>query len=579
MPRFSNKEVLVMLKEAVAAMEIKGDNKFGIRAYQNAISSIEGLTMSVYDLWENDRLGEISGVGAALVQHLSELFKTGKATEWENKKKDLPDGMFALLVLRGVGAKTAFKLSKEFNILSRIDALEKIKEAAKKGLIQKLPGFGPKSEKDILDSVDQLKKSKQEKQRMLLSQAEDISSRIISYLKQIPEVNEAISLGSLRRRAATVGDLDIAVSSKNPEKVIEHFITYPEIKNVESKGDRMSTVILTNDTQIDVLVSDIDSYGSLLQHFTGSKQHNIRLRQHALDLGLSLSQYGIKQGNKLKKFEDEKKFYGFMGLSFVPPELREGKDEIELAALNALPELVKVSDIKGDLHVHTTASDGVNTLNEMVEAAIELGYEFIGIADHAPSVINRGIKEVEQIMQKRREEIEKINSSQKKIKVLFGYEVNILKDATLAMPDELLKKLDYVIASIHTSFDMPREEVTKRTIAALENPYVTILGHPSGRTINQREALDLDWTKVFEAALKNKKILEINGQPSRLDLPDHLVYDAIKMGIPMMIGSDAHSVTDLLYMKSGIDVARRGWCTKKEVLNTLTYKELQNILH
>ncbi len=559
-------------------MEIKGENKFGIRAYQNAMAAIDNLTSSVYDLWENGRLNEIAGVGAALQQHLTELFTKGVVTEWNNKKKDLPDGMFALLVLRGVGSKTAFKLAQHFKLNNREEALAKIKEIALNHEIQKLPGFGEKSEKDILESIEQLKKSKNEKQRTLLVHAEEIATRVIEHLKQIPEVKQAYALGSLRRRAATVGDLDIAVASDDPEKVISHFVTFQEIKNIESQGDRMSTVILGNDTQVDVLVSDTNSYGSMLQHFTGSKQHNIKLRQHALDLGFSLSQYGMKHKGELLKFSSEEKFYAQLGLQWVPPELREGKTEIELASRNALPDLIKLSDIKGDLHTHTTESDGVNTMSEMIEAAVELGHEYIGITDHAPSVQSRGYDEVAKLIDKKREAIDLINKTHPKIKVLYGYEVNILKDATLAMPDDLMSKLDYVIASVHTSFDMPRNEMTARVLAALENPYVKILGHPSGRTINVRNPIDIDWAKVFDMAKKHNKILEINSQPSRLDLPDHLVYDAINMGIKVIINSDAHSTSDLLLLKYGIDVAKRGWCEKTNVVNTLSYNELKNIL-
>ena len=575
--RLSNKEVVRFLNEAVAAMEIQGENKFSIRAYQNAMSAIDNLTTSVYDLWENERLSEIPGVGPGLEQHLNELFKTGRVKEWELKKKDLPEGMFELLVLRGVGAKTAHKLAMKFELAKREGALDKIKEVAKAGKIKEIPGFGEKSESDILESIQELKKSKQEKQRMLLHFAERVSDRVVAYLKESEDVKDAVPLGSLRRRNSTVGDIDIAVSSNKSEKVLEHFSKFPEIKDVESSGDRMSTAILRNDVQIDILVSDPDSFGSLLQHFTGSKQHNIKLRQFALEKGMSLSQYGVKEDEKLKKFAQEEGFYRHIGLTWIPPEIREGTEEIELAAKERLPDLAELKDIRGDLHIHTTDSDGVNSLEEMVQAAQELGYEYVAVTDHAPSVQNRGKYEVLGLIEAKRRQIEKLNENGK-IRVLYGYEVNILKDSTLGMPDELLEKLDLVIASVHTAFDLPRKDATKRLLSAIENPLVDIIGHPTGRQINQRSSMDLDWEKIFAAVQKTGKILEINAQPQRLDLPDDLVKDAVKLGIKFAVNTDSHSTGELNLLNYGIDVARRGWCTKDSIINTLPLEMLLKIL-
>lgn len=575
--RLSNAEVVKELKEVLAAMEIKGDNRFSIRAYQNAIASIDSLTSSVYDLWENDRLHEIAGVGGGLAQHLSDLFTTGKVKEWETKKKDLPEGMFELLILRGVGPKTAFKLAQKFGITDRENALEIVKKAAKEKKIQQLPRFGEKSEQDILSSLEELKKSKGEKPRLLLSHAEEIAERVVKHLKKLDHVEHAVPLGSLRRRKSTVGDLDFAVSSTKPEEVIDHFVKFEEIKDIETQGDDMSRVLLTNETQVDVLVTPPEALGSLLQHFTGSKQHNIALRKHALEQGKSLSQHGIKEGDEIKPIATEEVFYSELGLPWIPPELREGKDEIEVAKNGQLPKLIELKDLKGDIHVHTTDSDGTASLQEMVDKAKELGYEYVGISDHAPSVQSRGRYEVLGIVEKKRKRIEEMNEKED-IKILFGYEVNILKDTTLGMPDDILEKLDYVIAGIHTSFDQPREEATARIIAAIENPLVDIIAHPSGRLINEREALDLDWAKVFAAAKKHDKILEINAHPSRLDLADHLVRDAIKDGIKILIVTDAHSTSDMDLMRFGVDVARRGWCQKEHIINTLPVEDLLKIL-
>ena len=336
------------------------------------------------------------------------------------------------------------------------------------------------------------------------------------------------------------------------------------------KGDKKVSAVLTNDVQVDVRVTPEKSFGSMLQYSTGNKLHNVILRTHALEKNMSLSEYGIKYKDKLHEFATEEDFYKFIGVPNIAPELRQGKGEIEAALQGKLPKLVELSDIKGDLHTHTIASDGINTLAEMVSAAKEKGYEYVGISDHSPSVQSRGYGEVEAIIEKQRKNIEALNDAQKDIKVLFGYEVNILADATLALPYDLMAKLDYVIASIHTAFNQDRETITNRIISALENPYVTILGHPSGRLINERPPCDIDWELVFKTALENNKIIEINAFPNRLDLEDDLVRDAINRGVKLIINTDSHEIGTLPYMKYGIDVARRGWCEKKDIINTLS---------
>ena len=392
--KFSNKEIVQILKEVLSAMEVKGFNIFETRAYQNAVSAIDNLTTTVYDLWEEKRLREIPGVGATLESHLDELFKTGKVEKFDSVKKGLPEGMFGLIGVRGIGAKKALKLAMAFKLTDRSTAMEKVKQAAEKGQIQTLESFGEKSEKDILNAITEAKLTKNAKKRLLLYQAEDISGRLISYIKKIDVVLQAESLGSLRRRNATVGDIDIAVSTNNSDKVIEHFMKYPEIDDVLSQGDKKVSVVLKNDIQVDLRTSDPSAFGSMTQYFTGSKQHNIILRTYSLEKGKSLSEYGITYRNKLHKFSIEEDFYKFLNMQYIPPELRHGKNEVELALKNKIPELVNINDIKGDFHTHTTDSDGVNTLEEMVKTAHSLGYKYYGISDHAPSVQSRGYKAV-----------------------------------------------------------------------------------------------------------------------------------------------------------------------------------------
>jgi len=571
--KFTNSEIIQILKEVVAAMEVKGDTFFKVRAYHTAIASIDTLTNSVLELWENKRLGEIPGVGQALIDHLNELFTTGKVREFEKKKEGLPEGMFELIGLRKVGAKTAFKLASAFGLKHRETALEEVKSLASAGKIRELDGFSEKSEANILDAIENLKMHKSEKKRTLLAVAEKVVERIKSYMEENPAVEYCEAMGSFRRRAATIGDLDFAVASENIEETIAYFLKFPEIKEVLSQGDKKASVVLKNDLQVDLRVIQKKELGSMLQYFTGNMQHNVILRQYALQNGMSLSEYGIKYKEKLEEFALEEDFYKRLGLQYIPPELRHGRNEVDLAKKGELPKLVKYDEIKGDLHTHTTFSDGENTLEEMVQRAIELGYEYYGITDHAPSVASRGEAEVKKMLEKRREEIENLDKHYKQIKLFYGLEVNILADHTLGLPDELLQILDYGIASIHSAFEMDRDKMTERVLAALSNPYIKIWGHPSGRLINERNGIDINWTKIFEYASKNNKIIEINAQPQRLDLPDDLVADALKMGCQFIINTDSHNLESLNYMKYGIDVARRGGLSKNDIVNTLSLEK------
>lgn len=387
--RVSNSEVVQMLDEILAAMQVKDYNGFRIRAYQNAISILENLTVSIQDLWENKRLGEIPGIGPGIEGHLDEFFSEGTVTEFEEIKKDLPEGMFALIGLRGIGAKRAFKLASAFNLNSREDAVEKVKEAAEKNKIRDLEGFGEKMEESILDAIEEQKMTKNKKVRFLLPQAEQIVGRIEEYMSGCEDMIKMEACGSFRRKNPTIGDLDIPVATNNPKGVFDHFLKFPEIGEVLVAGDKRASVVLTNEVQVDIRVSTPEAYGSMLQYFTGSKQHNILLRNYALNKGLSLSEYGIKKGDDIKEFSDEQSFYKELGLQYIPPEIRHGTHEIEEAQKNKLPKLIERGDIKGDIHFHTNFSDGVNTLEEMIEEAKSLGYEYIGVSDHSPSIQSR----------------------------------------------------------------------------------------------------------------------------------------------------------------------------------------------
>lgn len=559
----------------MAAMQVKDVGKFRIRAYQNAITEMENSTFSIYDLWKKGKLNDIPGVGSSLFQHINDLFKKGEVKEFKQLKKDLPDGMFALIGIQGVGAKRAYKLASVFELKNRETALEDVARSAEEGKVRDIPGFGEKSEQQLLESIRELKKTKNEKERLLWVQADSIVDRVYKYMRKLDAVEKIEALGSYRRKKETVGDIDFAIATKKDEEVMNHFLDFPEIVEVLVKGDKKASVVLGNEFQIDVRVVSPDQYGSMVQYFTGSKYHNIVLRTYALEKGFSLSEYGIKdtKTQKLHEFNNEEAFYKFLGLSRIPPEIRQGKNEVELAAKKKLPQLVENNDIRGDLHMHTQFSDGANTLEEMVQAAKELGYEYVGISDHAPSVQSRGYDEVAEIIQNTRKKFDELNKSNPDIEVLYGYEVNLLADATISLPNEFLEQLDYVIVGIHTSFGQDRETLMKRYMAAVENPLVDVIAHPTGRIINQREPLDVDWMTLLDAVKKHDKILEIDAWPDRLDLPFDLVYEARNRGIRLIISSDAHQKERLEYIKYGVTVARRGWCEAADIINTLPRKE------
>jgi len=580
--KLSNKQVVSLLKEALAAMEVKGANFFKIRAYQNAIATLDNITSSIYDIWENKNLADIPGIGEGISQHLNELFNTGDVKEWESLKKGLPDGMFGLIGLRSIGAKKAYKLAVTFNLKNREIAVDELKEHAKRQEVRILPGFGEKSESQILEAIEQSKVHKSEKERTLLSKAEEIVARLISYMKELDCVVEIEACGSFRRRNPTVGDLDVPVSTTDLAKTMEHFLKYHEIGDVVTKGDKRATVVLKNDMQVDMYVVAPEAYGAMVQYFTGNKQHNIILRTFALEKGLSLSEYGIKdkKTGELKEFSTEKSFYEYLGVQYVPPELRQGANEVELAAKNKLPNLVELKDIKGDLHIHTTDStDALNLLDDVIEKCISLGYEYIGISDHIPSVQTHGYKGIEKIIKEKREKIKKANEKYgDKIRILLGYEVNILSDTKISWPDEFLKELDYAIGGVHSSFNQDKDTMTKRIIAGLENPYITFIAHPTNRLINERPSVNADWNKILQVAKSYDKILEINSSPQRLDLTFDLVKEAVGMGIKLIVNTDSHEMNQFDFMKYGIDVARMGWCEKKDIINTNSFEDFVKII-
>ena len=566
--KLSNTAIARLLREIAAAYEVKNENRFKIRAYDTAADSIEHATSEVKDLWEEGRLGDLPGVGESISSHLDEYFRTGKVKHFEEVKEGLPPGMFTFFGLEGVGPKRAYRLAKEL----KVKTIEDLHQAVKEKKIEEMEGFGRRSQELILKAIEG---REQHKERILLPVAFSLAERLIEQIKRIPGVERADPLGSLRRMVSTVGDIDIGVATAKPKEVVAAFTKLPDVSRVLGAGGLKASVILKTGRQIDIRVHDPKSYGALLQYFTGSKSHNIHIRKIANDQGLSLSEYGVKkyQGGKIigeyLPTGTEEEFYRLLKLPWISPELREDTGEIEAAQKGQLPKLVKDNEILGEIHVHTTHSDGEETTESMIEEAIRLGRQYVGISDHAPSAITRGVAGARAEILKRRKEVEDLRDKFRgKITIFFGAEVNIDAAARMALPDELLTLYEYVIGSIHTSFDQPKEQTTKRLIAALENPLVNALGHPTGRLLGEREAYEVDWEKVFEVAERQKKILEINSYPSRLDLPDDLVRSARRRGIKFLISTDAHRHEHFRNLRFGVSVARRGWCEAADIVNT-----------
>ena len=570
----NNASIARLLRQMAAAHEAKGENKFTIRAYENAADSVEHTPAPVHDLWQEGRLSEVAGFGKRIASYVDEYFRTGKIMHFNLLKKGLPPAMFEILGLPHIRSKTAYKLAKELKLRPG-SAVAELEKHALSGRIRELPGFGEQSEKEILEGIT--KSKKRNNSRMLVSEAFEVANPVIAYLTAFPEVLRADPLGSLRRFVATIGDVDIAVSSKDREGTIERFLKYPGIREVLWSGGNKATAVLKNGRQVDLMAEPADSYGSLLQHFTGSKAHNIELREHALKRGLSLSEHGIKEvkTGKNLKFRDEISFYNYLGLEWIPPEIREGSGEISAAFNHGLPKLVELPDIRGDLQSHTVWSDGTHTLQEMAAAAKNKGYEYFGVTDHQLSLEMLGADMIKKEVIKRKKAIEQLNYSMTEFRVLNGIEILIRANGDLAYPDSILALFDYAIASIHTGFNLSKEANTKRIIKSLKNPYIKILGHPTGRLINQREPFEADWGEIFKICAGEGKTLEIDSLPDRLDLPDSMVREARQQGCKFIIDTDAHSLEHLDFMQYGVSVARRGWLTKNDVVNTLPFGKLK----
>ena len=592
----TNLQIAELLRDVAASYQLKDSNKykFQIIAYECAADAVEHATSELKDLWDDGKLEDVPGIGPSIAEHLGELFKTGRSKHFDDLMRDIPKEAFKLMELPGIGIKTAMKLLKE----------------------------GDK--KDIQAKLSEVAQKEKKGKRHLLPYAAMTAGLIIKWMKKDGNVKKIDPLGSLRRQASTIGDLDLSVATDEPVEVLIHFTKYPEAQKIIEKGEISSSIIVPGGIQVDLMVQPVDSYGSLLQHFTGSKHHNIALREYALKKGLSLSERGIKKlkvkNQKLNRFSDEKSFYNFLGMDYIEPELREDTGEIEAALEHKLPKLVETGDVKGDLQIHSsfdieTSHDlGVSSMEEIIKKGNELGYEYLAFTEHNPSQSGHTEGQIVDILKRKKEVVDKLNekirrgrlretsdghsekvdqlnysimkgnsrlreTSASQVKKVFNsLEIDMKSDGSLPVPEEGLKFLDFALVSIHSSFDMERKLQTKRVLAALANPKVKIFAHPTGRKLNEREGAELNWPEIFDFCLKNDKWIEINCDPMRLDLPDTLVREAVKLGVKLTLGTDAHHKDGLNNLIFGVSVARRGWAEARDIVNTRSLKEFEEMI-
>jgi DNA polymerase (family 10) len=569
-----NSEVAKVFQDIADLLELKGENIFKIRAYQRAARAIEYFPRELKIMIDDgEDLHNIPGVGEAIAKKATELVTTGQLGYYENLKAEFPPGVTNLLTLPGIGPKTANRLSNELGI-SSVDELER---AINEGRVAKLFRLGEKTADNILHQIQALRRKDQ---RIPIGEALPIVEDILGALHSIPGVRNLTYAGSLRRFRETLGDIDLMGTADNPKEVIDAFVAQPQVGQVLAQGSTKATVIVSSGLQVDLRMVEHDSFGSLLQYFTGSKQHNVSLRERERKQGLKLSEYGITviATDKLEKFSTEEAFYHRLGLQYIPPELREAQGEIEKAEQGAIPKLVALSDIKGNLHAHTEWSDGHDSIEELARAAKDIGYQYIAITEHSAG---RGIAhglDVERL-RKQVAAIRALNERLTGIRVLAGIEVDIRADGSLDLPHEMLSELDIVIAAVHSAMNQSEEKMTRRVINAIEDPDVDIIAHPTCRLLGEREPIAIDLEAVFRAAAESNKIMEINAMPDRLDLKDIHAFRARDLGVKLAIGTDAHSIAHLAYMRFGVGVARRAWCEPQHILNTLPLAELLAVLN
>ncbi len=560
-----NREIAEIFETMANILEFQGEMPFKVNAYRKAAQILRDLARDVSEMDEKELLS-IPGIGERLAKKIHEYVTTGKIKKYEELRSQVPEGVIKLMEIPGLGPKTVRLLYEK----AGIDSVEALKKAIEEGKLLGLPRMGPRTIEKIKKGI-QLYESISG--RTPSGEALPLAEEPIEKIRHGTSVTRIMYAGSLRRFKETVGDIDILAVAEDGGRVIDFFVGLPDVQEILAHGDTKGSVILKQrNIQVDLRVVPEESFGAALQYFTGSRQHNIHLRTIAREKGLKISEYGIFRGTEKLGGEREEDIYEILGMQFIPPEMREDTGEIELAMEGRLPHVVSVEDIKGDLHVHSKYSDGTATISEIREAAAKLGYQYIAITDHSPSQrIAHGVSP--DLLMKKLEEIRRLNELEGP-RLLFGTEVDILRDGSLDYPEEVLKEFDIVVASVHSGFNDPEEVMTKRLIAAIENPYVDIIGHPTGRLIGEREAYRVDMDRVVEAALKYDKALEINSHYKRLDLNDVHTRKAVTAGVKLAISTDAHHTDQLPLIRFGVGIARRGWAVPTLVVNTWEFGKL-----
>lgn len=561
-----NQELADLFEKMADILEFKDENPFKISAYRKASRILGDLTQDIQEIAGRGELKKIPGIGQGMAQKIEEYLKTGKISKFEETKKGVSDELLALMNIPGMGPKTLALIHKE----REIQNLSQLEKAVEDGSLIDLPGMGEKKVDNIKRGIQLLKQSKG---RMNLGLAFPVAKRIVETLRKKTGSEKIEWAGSLRRMRENIGDIDILATGPDHTKIVHTFTHLPEVKQVLASGETKASVIVEGGLQIDLRVVGNDSYGAALQYFTGSKAHNIRLRGIAKAKGIKINEYGVFKGEKKIGGKEEKDVYQALGMDWIEPELREDRGEIEAAQERRLPKLIEESDVKGDFHVHSNWSDGSSSIEEVARAAQKRGYQYVAICDHTKSLkITHGLDETRLV--KQMEEINRLNERMKGFQVLKGTEMDILSDGRLDLSEKVLEKLDFVVASVHSGFKQDKEKMTKRIIKALENPYIHVLGHPTGRLLGAREPYEVEIEEVMEAAKKYGKALEINAYFERLDLDDIHCRKAKEMGIKIAIGTDSHHLDQMWMMSLGVSVARRGWLEAQNVLNTLSLQEL-----
>ncbi|TXH02262.1 MAG: hypothetical protein E6P95_00335 [Candidatus Moraniibacteriota bacterium] len=583
----SNKQLAHLLRSVAAAYILTDVNRFRIIAYQKAADAVDSYNQEVYDQWENkgvDGILEMGGIGPTISQHLDQYFKNPHGSFIEEQLQSIPSPVYELMLAPGIGPKKAYRIVKEFGLSDPTTVFDDVKKIASEHKISVLDGFGEKSEEDVVQAINTHIGRLDKEERMALPEAYTLAMDVMNYMQKVPEVEHIEALGSLRRKVSTIGDIDLAIIAEEHtyEKIIAHFVSYPQTSTIESQGINKASVITKNGKRIDVRIVDKDRYGAMLQYFTGSKAHNIKLREYALKKGFSLNEFGIKhvKTGKINTFEREEDFYNFLGLQYVEPELREGSDEIKFAARKKLPELITTQDVRGEFHVHSSfpiepSHDlGLHSFDEMLQEARNMHYEYLAFSEHNPSVSKHTPEEVIELVRNKKESFIELQKKYKDVLLFNSLEVDILPDGSLAIPQEATEYLDLCVVSIHSAFTQKRDIMTARILKALSYPKVKIFGHPTARLINKREEIDVDWDVIFKMAAQKNIALEINSFPDRLDLPDGLVRKALSYGCKFVIDTDAHKKEDMGLIMFGVAVARRGWLEKNDVINTKNKDEI-----